>query len=419
MSTVAATKLSPYVPALRQMFPSLRRMHHGRPVIYLDGPAGSQVPQQVVDAISDYYLHHNANRSGKFATSQETDRLIQAAHVAAAAWFGTEDPTETIFGANMTTITFAFSRALSKTWKPGDRILVTQLDHDGNVTPWRMAAEDVGAEVEQIRVRATDATLDWDHLEQLLESPTRLLAITGASNSVGSRTDIATIVRLAHRAGAEVYLDAVHLAPHCGLDVKAWDVDYCVCSAYKFFGPHVGLLYGKRSKLESLVPYKLRPAPSVTPGKWMTGTQNHAAICGVRAAIEYVADIGRQLANASALDTRASLIKAFEAIEEYEQALVEQLIHGLCSLPHVEVYGITQPDRFSQRVPTVAMNVRGRPSAEVALELGERGIYCWHGDYYAVDVCHALGQQPQGMVRLGLMHTNTPEEVHQALEALR
>jgi cysteine desulfurase family protein (TIGR01976 family) len=417
LTTIQSTQLADIVPELRSAFPSLRRTHAGKPIIYLDGPAGSQVPQSVVDAISNYYLHHNANRSGKFATSQETDQLLNAAHRAGADWFGTDDPAEVVFGANMTTMTFSFSRALARTWKPGDRILVTQLDHDGNVTPWRLAARDAGVEVCQVQVNPRDATLDLCHLEQLLKTPARLVAVTGASNSVGSRTDISHIVRLAHAAGAEIYLDAVHWAPHCLIDVKLWDVDYCICSAYKFFGPHVGMLYGKRSRLEELEPYKLRPAPGATPGKWMTGTQNHAAICGVTAAIDYVASIGNSLVGNDQMPRRDALRTAFAEIEKYETALVAQLLLGLQSNSRLTLYGITDPQRLHQRVPTVALNVRGRTSAEIAQWLGEQGIFCWHGDYYAVDVCAALGQQPAGMVRLGLMHTNTAEEVRYTLEA--
>ncbi len=422
MSSTIIDEFINLLPKLRAQFPALRRTHAGRPVVYLDGPAGSQVPQSVIDAISNYYHHHNANRGGKFDTSRETDQLMRAAHRHAADWFGADDPDEVIFGANMTTLTFQFSRALAQTWKSGDRIVVTQLDHDGNVTPWRLAAQDVGVEVSQVRVHPADATLDVQHFSELVQPGVKLVAFTCASNSVGSKAPIKQLVEIAHAAGAEVYMDAVHYAPHCLIDVAEWNADYCVCSGYKFFGPHVGLLWGRKSRLEELTAYKLRPAPQQPPGKWMTGTQNHAAICGVAAAIEYVASIGEQLGNSpemSELSRRAKLKRAFHAIEAYESSLVLRLLNGLRSISGVSVYGITDVASMSRRVPTVALNIHGLNSATAAEKLAERGIFCWHGDYYAVDVCQALGQQPTGMIRLGLMHTNTVDEVHQTLEAIR
>lgn len=406
------------VPELRQQFPSLTREVAGRQAIYLDGPAGSQVPHCVIEAVSDYYRYHNANRAGKFPTSIETDATLEQAHQAGADWFGTTDPSEVVFGANMTTLTFQFSRALSKTWQPGDRVLVTQLDHDGNVTPWRLAARDVGVEVDQAKICLDDATLDLDDFANKLNSRTRLVAVTCASNSVGSRTPISVLADLAHNVGAEVYLDAVHLAPHSLLDVNSWNADYCVCSAYKFFGPHVGMLWGRKMRFEELTPYKLRPAPSITPGKWMTGTQNHAAIAGVTAAINYVADIGRHC-EPSVTTRREALRSAFRNIEIYERQLVQHLLEGLLAIKKVTVYGITSTTNLPNRVPTVACNIAGIPSAKAAELLAQRGIFCWHGDYYAVDVCESLGQQPQGMVRLGIMHTNTLEEIDMTLEAVR
>ncbi len=453
MSVMTTATFADLVPALRAQFPALRRTHAGQPVIYLDGPAGSQVPQTVIDAISDYYQHHNANRSGKFDTSRETDQLMHNAHCVAADWFGVDDPDEVIFGGNMTTLTFQFSRALAKTWKTGDRIVVSQLDHDANVTPWRLAAQDAGVEVSQVRINPEDATLDIAHFRELVTPGVKLVAFTCASNSVGSKTPIKELIEIAHAVGAEVYLDAVHWAPHCLIDVNLWDADYCICSAYKFFGPHVGVLWGRKSRLQELVAYKLRPAPQHAPGKWMTGTQNHAAICGVAAAMEYVASIGELMMNerlqanptrpmqesdlpASELqDSEASprsltrsidevsrrtkLQQAFAEIEAYEGALAKRLINGLLAISGVTVYGITAMDQLSQRVPTVAINIHGLTSAVAAGKLAERGIFCWHGDYYAVDVCQALGQQPAGMIRLGLMHTNTMDEVHRTLAAIR
>ena len=405
------------IPLLRSQFPALARQHDGRSVIYLDGPAGSQVPQSVIEAIGDYYRHHHANRSGQFATSRETDQLMAEAHRAAAAWFGVDDPEETIFGANMTTLTFQFSRAHARTWRPGDAVVVTKLDHDANVSPWRLAAADTGARQREVEVRREDATLDDEDFAKALELRPKLVALTAASNSVGSRTALPRLIGMAHAAGAEVYVDAVHLAPHAQLDAIGWDADYIVCSAYKFFGPHVGMLWGRRERLEQLQAYKVRPAPDSLPGKWMTGTQNHAAICGVTAAIDYLASIGRALEGPS-LDRRAALTVAMKSIERYERELVARLIRGLEQIPHLRVFGITDVQRFDMRVPTLALAIDGQPSAEVAARLAQRGIYCWHGHYYAIAICEALGQSENGMVRLGLMHTNTAEEVDRTLQCL-
>ncbi len=413
----------PSLVAMRSRFPALSRLSADgqQPVIYLDGPAGSQVPHSVIDAISDYYLHHNANSGGKFPSSVETSAMLQAAHQAAADWFGAADWRECIFGANMTTLTMAFSRALSRTWRPGERVVVTQLDHDGNVTPWKLAAADVGVEVATVRVDPSDATLDMDDYRRQVVPGTRLVALTCASNSVGSKPAVAELIKIAHGVGAEVYLDAVHYAPHGLIDVQAWDADYCVCSAYKFFGPHVGLLWGRLARLEALEAYKLRPSPAHAPGKWMTGTQNFAAIAGVLAAIDYIASIGRLDRSTEALSRREALQRAFETIEAVEQSLLTQLLRGLADIPGVNVFGITEENRFAERVPTLALTIDGWTSSEVASALGELGIFCWHGDYYAVDVCHALGQSAEGMVRLGILHTNTSEEIertHQAIASL-
>lgn len=415
------------VPELRGKFPSLARLSPDgiEPVVYLDGPAGSQVPGSVVQAISNYYLRHNANSGGQFATSLETNELIAAAHRAAADWFGASDPRECVFGANMTTLTMAFSRAISKTWKLGERIVVTELDHDGNVTPWTLAAADAGVEVATVRVDPSDATLDIDDFRRQVTAGTRLVALTCASNAVGSKPPIEELIAIAHAVGAEVYLDAVHYAPHGLIDVQAWQADYCICSAYKFFGPQVGMLWGRLERLEALTAYKLRPAPQHSPGKWMTGTPSFAAIAGVVAAIDYIASIGQRLEDernsggqAARLSRRHALQHAFAAIEVYERELLERLIGGLQAIEGVSLYGITDPARFSQRVPTVACTLAGLPATPVAKALGDQGIFCWDGNYYAVDVCRVLGQAEQGMVRLGILHTTTAEEIDRTLSAI-
>ena len=411
------------VPELRAAFPSLSRLDplSNLPVVYLDGPAGSQVPQVVMDAVIDYYQHHNANSAGMFATSQETVEIMDQAHQAAADWFGSSNAQECIFGANMTTLTMAFSRAISRTWQRGDQVVVTELDHDANVTPWALAAKDVGAELVQVKVNDSDATLDEADFADKLTPRTRLVAFTAASNSVGSTTRIKELTQRAHRVGAEVYIDAVHWAPHRAIDVLDWDVDYCICSAYKFFGPHVGILWGRYERLEQLAAYKLRPSPAHAPGKWMTGTQNFAAIAGVKAAIDYVASIHSRLAPeiAATATRRQSLCAAFESLQQYETELVHQLIQGLLEIPRVRVFGITDSARLQERVPTVVFTLEGVGSREVARQLAGRGIFSWHGDYYAVDICRALGQAEHGMVRLGILHTTTPVEIERTLEALR
>jgi cysteine desulfurase family protein (TIGR01976 family) len=419
---LASAALAARFETLRNSFPSLSRVDTatGKPVVYFDGPAGSQVPRQVIDAISDYYLHHNANSAGLFPTSRETNAILADALSAAVDWFGGTDENECFFGANMTTITLGFSRALSRTWRAGDRVLVTQLDHDGNVTPWRLAARDAGAECDVVRVNVPEATIDEDDFLKKVKLGPKLVAFTAASNSVGTANQIAKLTELAHQFGAEVYVDAVHWAPHRLIDVREWDVDYCVCSAYKFFGPHVGMLWGRKKRLEDLVPYKLRASPAVGPGKWMTGTQNFAAISGVRAAIDYIASIGDEQTDTNvAMSRRTRLKRSFELIESYEQGLLTKLIAGLKSIEGITVFGITDQDRFGQRVPTVVFDVAKAPSAEIAKKLGEAGIFCWHGHYYAIDICDALGQAERGMVRVGILHTNTSAEIDRLLEELR
>ncbi len=422
ISTQATASFLQIHPALRQQFPAfLRRSpHDGLPVIYLDGPAGSQVPQLVIDAVADGLANHNANSNGMFSTSIEVSEMMASAHQAAADWFGTSDPRECIFGANMTTLTLAISRALAKTWKPGEKIVVTELDHDANVTPWKLAAADAGVEVATVRVNRDDATLDVDDFRRQVTPGTRLVAFTCASNSVGSKPPIEELIAIAHSVGAEVYLDAVHYAPHCLIDVSKWNADYCVCSAYKFFGTHVGMLWGRYERLDELKAYKLRPSPALPPGKWMTGTQNFAAIAGAVAAIDYIASIGRLISNSDpAISRRAALQIAFEAIEKYERTLLQQLVSGLKKISGIEVYGITDPECFDHRVPTIALTIPELPSKQAAKLLGEQGIYCWHGDYYAVDICRVLGQELDGMIRLGIMHTTTQDEVERTLDAIR
>jgi cysteine desulfurase family protein (TIGR01976 family) len=404
------------VAACRRQFPALSREYDGQPAIFFDGPAGSQTPQRVIDAVGRYLSNMNANHGGVFATSRASDMMLAAAHAAAADFVGTSDPETIAFGANMTTLTFAFSRALARTWRKGDEVIVTQLDHDANVTPWALAARDAGATVKQVRVKPDDCTLDLDDLRSKLSSRTRLMAVGAASNAVGTVNPIAKIVELAHAAGAQVFVDAVHYAPHRRIDVEAWGCDYLACSAYKFFGPHVGVLWGRRELMTELTPYKVRPASNNIPDRWMTGTQNHEGIAGTLAAIEYLTDLGRH--GAPGGDRRAALDAAFTSISSYEATLAEKLLAGLAELKQFKLWGIADRGRLTDRVPTFGITHQKLPARDVAERLAAQGIFVWHGNFYALPLTEALGLEPEGMVRIGLLHYNTSDEIDSLLRAL-
>lgn len=406
-----------HLQAIRSLFPALARQHHGQPLVYFDGPAGSQVPASVARTVADHMLHHNANHGGVFITSQESDAVLAQAHQACADFVGSDDPQTIIFGANMTTLTLAFSRALARTWQPGDALVVTQLDHDANHTPWVLAARDAGVEVRVCPVDPIDCTLDLDVLARLLTPGTRLVAVTAASNAVGTLTPLSRIAELAHAVGAQLFVDAVHLAPHGLIDVAAMGCDYLVISAYKFFGPHVGILWGRRELLEPLRAYKVRPAPEQLPDRFMTGTQNFACIAGTLAAVEYLADLGRRV-DPTASTRRAALAAAFAAITTYERDLGAKLIAGLCQVPSVRVWGITDPGRMHQRVPTVSFTHDRLAPRQIAQRLAAVGINVWSGNYYALPLTESLKLEPAGMVRVGLLHYNTGEEVQRLLNTL-
>ncbi|MFN5185555.1 MAG: cysteine desulfurase-like protein [Planctomycetota bacterium] len=404
---------------LRSLFPALGRLFGDKPLVYLDGPAGTQVPTSVAERICQCMIEHNANRAGKFITSIEVDQLMDDAHGAVADFLQVDNPKSIAFGPNMTSLTLSFSRALARTWRPGDEILVSNLDHDANYTPWVLAAKDAGAIVRTIAIRPEDATLDMESLESQLNSRTKLGAVTAASNAVGSLTDIPSIARMVHRVGAELFVDAVHYAPHRRIDIAKWDCDYLACSAYKFFGPHIGILYGKPERMQALEPYKLRPSPNTIPGRWMTGTQNHACIAGVTAAIDYIASIAdEQAENTTGSSRRSRLDRAFAWIDEVETHLVQRLLEGLLDIQKVKVYGITDSQRSKHRAPTVAFCIEGIDSSQAATQLAEAGICAWHGNYYALPLTLALGTEPQGMVRLGCMHYNTIEEIDRTLHQI-
>ncbi len=399
--------------SIRQLFPALSQEVGGRPAIFFDGPGGTQAPQAVIDAISGYLARDNANTHGAFATSQRTDATIAAAHAAMADLLGCA-PDEVFFGQNMTSLTFALSRAIGREIQPGDEIVVTRLDHDANVAPWRALAEH-GAVIREVDIDPADCTLAMDEMAAAIGPRTKLVAVGYASNAVGTINDVRQVVEWAHQAGALVFVDAVHYAPHGPIDVKALDCDFLACSVYKFFGPHVGVIYGKRAHLARLQPYKVRPASDEVPDRWMTGTQNHEGLAGVTAAIEYLASLGQP-----ATSRRAALVTAMQRIAAYERGLAEQLIGGLLTIPGLTFYGIREPERFAMRTPTVSFRLANLAPREVAARLAEAGIFVWDGNYYALSLSERLGVEPLGgMVRVGLVHYNTAAEVDCFLEVLR
>lgn len=407
------------VESCRLQFPALAREENGRQVVFFDGPAGTQVPQSVIDSMSHYLSHCNSNHEGQFGTSRESDELLAAAHQAHADFVGAADPGEISFGQNMTSLTLAFSRALSNNWKEGDQIIVTALDHDANITPWTLAARDAGVEVKFVPFTSNDFTLDMDALGECLNEKTRLVAVGAASNATGGINPIKSITEMAHQHGAQVFVDAVHYGPHGLIDVSDWGCDFLACSTYKFFGPHMGLLWGHRELLEKLDAYKVRPSSNELPGKWMTGTQSHESIVGGMACVDYLADLGRQTGAKPDSGRRTALISAFAAIKEYEQELSSQLLAGLSSIEGIKVYGITDPDRMDERFPTVSITHEAISPTDLARELGEQGIYVWNGNYYALEFTSRLGLEPEGMVRIGLVHYNTPAEIDRLLDTLQ
>jgi cysteine desulfurase family protein (TIGR01976 family) len=417
------------VNGCRRQFPSLQRQFNGKRAIYLDGPGGTQVPQSVLDAMVRYLTVCNANHGGVFTTSRESDVILHEAHQAAADLLNPPSADEIVFGANMTTLTLHLSRAFGRTLHRGDEVLVTRLDHDANVSPWVLAARDAGATARFVDIHPEDCTLDFDDLRRQFTPRVRLVAVTCASNLSGTVNDVRRITRMAHEAGALVFLDAVHYAPHRLIDVQDWDCDFLACSAYKFFGPHVGILWGKREHLLNLPAYKLRPATDDLPGRWMTGTQNHEGLAGVTAAIDYLASIGAPLTptlspgggegRVRGASRRERLVRAFEAIQEYERALAERLLDGLASRPRFRVWGITQKERLSERVPTVSITAADCTPLQIAEHLAKREIYAWNGNMYALELTERLGLEERGgLLRLGLLHYNSTEEIDLLLQSL-
>ena len=419
MSTVAMQESSKPLDVawVRQQFPSLELQVNGQPAAFLDGPAGTQVPRQVIEAMRDYFQQANANTCGAFLTSQRTDEMLAGARRAMADFLhcGSE---EVSFGPNMTTITFALARAIGRELKAGDEIVVTTLDHDANVAPWR-ALEEKGVVVRQVDIRAEDCTLDLEDLRRKITAKTKLVAVGYASNAVGTINPVAEITKLAHQAGALMFVDAVHYAPHGPVDVKAIDCDFLACSPYKFFGPHMGVLYGKKEHLLRFRPYKVRPAPDTLPDRWETGTQTHEGIAGVAAAVDYFSELGRRC-DATAKGRRAALLAGYRATGAYERELATKLIGGLLAIPGLTFYGIRDPKRFGERCSTVSVRLAKGTPTDAAKFLGERGIFTWDGNFYALNLTERLGVQDKGgVLRIGLVHYNTAEEVDRLLAGLR
>ena len=405
------------IDTVRAQFPGLRREVAGLPAVFFDGPAGSQVPRRVAKAVSDYLLHSNANHGGPFATAQESDAILAEVHRALADFLGADGPEEVAFGANMTTLTFALSRALARKWKAGDEIVVSRLDHDANVSTWELAARDAGAVVRRIGIRADDCTLDLGALRSCLNDRTRLVAVGAASNLVGTINPIREIAALVHDAGAQIFVDAVHLAPHRSIDVGQWGCDYLACSAYKFFGPHVGVLWGRAELMAELPAYKVRAASEELPDRWMTGTQCHEGIAGSLEAVAYLADLGREISG-QPLERRAAIRAAFAAIETYERSLCGQLLEGIAALPGSRVVGIADLERLEDRTPTVGILAENCSPDALSEELAKRGVFSWGGNSYALPLTETLGLEPHGVLRVGLLHYNTADEVGRFLDLL-
>jgi cysteine desulfurase family protein (TIGR01976 family) len=403
---------------VRSQFPSLQLQVNGHQAAFLDGPAGTQVPKQVMDAVQNYFMKSNANTCGAFATSRGNDAIIASTREAMADFFNC-DKDEVVFGQNMTTITFALARAIGRTLEPGHEIVVTTLDHDANVAPWRALEHEAGVVIRQVDIRESDCTLDLEDLKSKINKNTKLIAVGYASNAVGTINPVAEITKLAHEAGALMFIDAVHYAPHGPIDVRALDCDFLVCSPYKFFGPHMGTLFGKREHLCRLKPYKVRPAPESLPDRWETGTQVQELIAGIGAAVDYLAELGRRC-DPTAKDRRSALLSAYRATRQHEMSLLAHLVEGLRAIPGLQFFGISDPARFNERCSTVSVRLANHQPTEVAALLGERGIFTWDGNYYALNLTERLGVEAKGgLLRIGLVHYNTTEEVDRLLAALK
>ena len=423
---------------LRPQFPALSALQDGRPTVFLDGPGGTQVPQRVIDAVAGYYRDANANVHGAFRTSARTDAILEDAHAALADLLGAASPTEVKLGQNMTSLTFALSRAVGRVLRPGDEVVISRLDHEANRGPWIAAAADAGATVREIAFDPATCTLDLGSLDACLSTSTRLVAVGCASNAVGTINPVAEIARRAHAVGAWVFVDAVHYAPHGPIDVAGLGADFLACSAYKFFGPHVGILWGRAEILDSLPAYKVRPASD----HWETGTQNHEGIAGTLAAVEYLAEVGDRFGlpdaaagggdvtrfdaglpdaggTTSSTGRRARLLAGMRAIEGYERTLSARALAGFAEIPGLTIHGLADPARAAERTPTFAVTLAGWSPRALAEALAARGIYAWDGDFYATTLVEDLGLAASGgVVRLGMVHYTTVDEVDRLLATL-
>jgi cysteine desulfurase family protein (TIGR01976 family) len=408
---------------IRQQFPSL-----DRPATFFDNPGGTQISKQSLERINRYLLECNANHEGAFATSQQSDAILHEAHTAMADFLNASSPDEIVFGANMTTLTLHISRSLARRLNPGDEIVVTRMDHDANISPWLLIAEDRGCHVTWVDFDVEDYTLKLDEFEKTMERKPKIVAFGYASNATGTINPVRKLTKMAKEAGALVYVDAVQYAPHGPIDVQSVGCDFLVCSAYKFFGPHVGALYGKLELLEDLKAYKVRPAPNNPPGKWMTGTQNHEGIAGVLGALEYFEWLAGQFAETQKLSLaeegftgrRLNLKAAMVAIRAYEFELSRALIGAIGAVPGTHIHGITDMKRLDERVPTVSFTLEGKHPLEIAEALGKVGFYVWDGNYYALAVTERIGLEASGgMVRVGAAHYNTLDEVARFGAALK
>ncbi|HZD18527.1 MAG TPA: cysteine desulfurase-like protein [Actinomycetota bacterium] len=411
---------APDLSTVRSRFPALAREIGGRPCVFADAPGGSQVPETVIEAMAGYLRRSNANLGGAFVTSQESDALVAEARRAVGAFTGAH-PDEIVFGPNATTLLFALARSVARELGPDDEVLVTTLDHDANIAPWVTAARDTGATVRTVDVREEDATLDPDSFEGALSERTKVAAFTLASNAVGSVTPAADLVRLVRERapGALLVLDGVHLAQHRALDLHGLGADLIACSAYKFFGPHLGVLAVRRELLGRLVPYKVRAADDTVPDRWETGTKNHEGLAGTVAAIGYVASIGEGFGDPAGPSPRERVVAGMEAIRAYEATLSERFLAGTRRIPELTVWGIREPERSGERTPTFAVRVGDRHPSETAKTLAERGIFVWDGHYYALALMERLGlQETGGAVRIGFCHYHSLAEVDRVLEEL-
>jgi cysteine desulfurase family protein (TIGR01976 family) len=409
------------IDQIREQFPALNR-----PAIFFDNPGGTQIAKPSLDRINRYLLESNANHEGVFATSIASDAVLDEAHRAMADFYNASSPEEIVFGNNMTTLTLHISRSISREWKEGDEIVVTRLDHDANVTPWVLTAQDRGVKVNWVNFDVEEGTLNLDEMQKALDRKPRLLALGYAANSLGTINPVKKIIEMAHAAGTLVYVDAVQFAPHGAIDVQRLDCDFLISSAYKFFGPHAGILFGKHDLLENLFAYKVRPATNKIPGKFETGTQNHEGIAGVLGAVEYFEWVGREFGGEHAeglheySGRRLELKKAMAAIHSYESELNRTLLNTLQAVPGITIFGLTDVKRLDERVATFSFRLQGQHPHDVAQKLADEGIYVWDGNYYALNVTERLDLEDKGgMVRVGAAHYNTLDEVARLGEVLQ